>query len=205
MLQMRVVLGRFEGLHIADIDKGRAMRGLGAVLGRIDLAQSQRVDAQLAGQFVDAAFDPKRRDRRARRRDRPPPWAGSTRRRSRLMLTFGRSYMAKPHMQPGPTGEPGNAPAWNFNTSLRGDDVAILFGAELDSMTAARSWTGAAKHLFAAHHHLDRPPRFFRQGERHGLEIDQRLAAEPAADLGRHRADIGDVGAEQFGAIGADQ
>ena len=35
-------------------------------------------------------------------------------------------------------------------------------------------------------------------------QIDQRLAAEPAADLGRGDADIGDVDAEQFCAIGAD-
>src|SRR5215475_7584683 len=61
--QLRV---RFRGLdrfHIADIVPGRAVRGLAAVLGAVDLTYFERVDAELACELVDAAFDPERADR----------------------------------------------------------------------------------------------------------------------------------------------
>jgi hypothetical protein len=46
-------------------------------------------------------------------------------------------------------------------------------------------------------------PGLARQRQSHRFEIDQRFAAEPAADLGRGDADIGNVNARQFRAIGA--
>ncbi len=54
---MRMVFGRGDGFGIADIDVGRPVRRLGAVLGGILLTQLQRVDPQLAGELVEAAFD----------------------------------------------------------------------------------------------------------------------------------------------------
>ena len=54
------VLGRpggFQRLLIADIDPGRTVRRLGALLGTVDLAQFERLDLQLMRQLVDAAFD----------------------------------------------------------------------------------------------------------------------------------------------------
>ncbi len=106
-------------------------------------------------------------------------------------------------MQPGPTGEPGKAPAWYLSTTSPAVSVPSFLAPSLTSTTAPAAGTGAAEDFLAAHHHLDRPARLFGQRERDGLEIDQRLAAEPAADLGRDRADIGDVDAEQFRAIRA--
>ena len=81
---------------------------------------------------------------------------------------------------------------------------AVLLGAELHLDDAARGRAGGAEHLLAAHHHLDRTAGLLRQRQRHRLEVDEGLAAEAAADLGRDRADIGDVDAEQLGAVGAD-
>src|SRR6516162_5212297 len=63
--QLRVRFRGLDGLHIADVVPGRAVRRFGAVLGAVDLAHLERVDAELAGQLVDAAFDPERADRRA--------------------------------------------------------------------------------------------------------------------------------------------
>src|SRR5205807_9687055 len=60
-LQWRVEVlasaGRLQRLLVPDIDPGRAVRRLGALLGAVDLAQFERIDAELAGELVDAAFD----------------------------------------------------------------------------------------------------------------------------------------------------
>ncbi len=57
LLQMRMVLGGLDGLRIADVLPGRAVHRLDAVLRRVLLAQRQRVDAELVGQFVETALD----------------------------------------------------------------------------------------------------------------------------------------------------
>src|SRR5205807_4626283 len=64
-LHVRVVLGRFGRLLIADIGPGRPVRRLGAFLGGVDLAQAQRFDLQLLRQLVHAALDAVGRVRRA--------------------------------------------------------------------------------------------------------------------------------------------
>src|SRR6516162_8368266 len=94
------------------------------------------------------------------------------------------SYIAKAHMQPGPTGEPGKAPAWYLSTASAAVSVPSFLAPSLTSMTAPPA--GHARH---------------RQGQR--FEVDQCFAAKATADLGRDRADLRDVDAEQFGAIGA--
>src|SRR5205823_7830556 len=65
--QVRMVLRYFDGLQIADIGPGRPVRRLGAVLGGVHLAQTHRVDVQLASQLIHAALSAERRIRRARR------------------------------------------------------------------------------------------------------------------------------------------
>jgi hypothetical protein len=54
-----------------------------------------------------------------------------------------------------------------------------------------------------ARNHFDRSARFLRQHVGERFEIDDRLAAEAAADLGRDRADAGDVGAADARGVGA--
>src|SRR6478735_9197235 len=108
------------------------------------------------------------------------------------MCTFGRSYIANAHMQPGCTGEPGKAPAWYFSTSSAATMVPSLLAPSLTSMTPPDVGPVPREHLFAGHHDLDRPTRLARQSQRHRLDVDERLAAEPAADLSRDDADVGD-------------
>ncbi len=48
---------RLQGLLIADIDPGRTVRRLGALLGAVDLAQFERIDPELAGELINTAFD----------------------------------------------------------------------------------------------------------------------------------------------------
>ncbi len=93
-----------------------------------------------------------------------------------------------------------------FQHLLGGDDACRRFLAPIfTSMTAPEVGPVAAEHLLAAHHHLDRPAGLLRQRERHRLQIDQRLAAEAAADLGRDRRGCSTMSsAEQLGAVGAD-
>ena len=155
------------------------------------------------GQLVEAALDAPGRIRRARRavgRDLGPVAddvvAGDL--GVRDVVHRKRAHAA------GPDRRARKGAGLVFQRQLAGGQGAVLFGAELDLDHRTGSRAGAAEHLLAAHHHLDRTPGLFRQRQRHRLQIDQRLAAEPAADLGRDRADVGDVDAEQFGAIGAD-
>ena len=49
---------------------------------------------------------------------------------------FGRSYIAKPHMQPGWIGEPGKAPAWYFSTCFAATMVPSFLAPSFTSMVA---------------------------------------------------------------------
>ena len=106
-------------------------------------------------------------------------------------------------MQPGPDRRAREGAGLVLEHDLAGGQRAVPLGAELDLDDGARRRAGAAEHLLAAHHHLDRPAGLLRQGQGDGLEIDEGFATEAAADLGRDRADVGDVDAEELGAIGA--
>ena len=86
---------------------------------------------------------------------------------------------------------------------MRRDDVTVPLGAELDFDNGAGGRPGGAEHLLAAHLDLDRPPRFLRQHVGERFEVDDRLAAKAAADLGRDGANIGDVGAADARGVGA--
>ncbi len=178
------------------------MRRLGAVLGGIDVAQLERFDLQFARQLVHAALDAEGRVGRA---------GGAV---GRNLRAVGHDVIADDadmreivhrkaaHARRADRRARERA-GLELDEQLGGDDTPVLFGAQLDLDDAAGGRAGAAEHLLAAHHDLDRAARLLRQRQCHRLEIDQRLAAEAAADLGRHRADVGDVDAEQLGAIGA--
>ena len=202
VLRCSCALRGFERLLIADIDPGRSVRCLGAVLGPVHLAQPQRVDLELARQLVHAAFDRERADRRARCAvgGNFGPVAQNV-----VADRFGVRQVVDR--------EPANAALLDrralecarlvFEHGLRGGDMAVLLGAELDFDDGARGRSGRPEYLFAAHHDLDRPARFLRQHIGDRLEIDDRLAAKAAADLGRDRADIGDVGADDARGVAA--
>ena len=119
------------------------------------------------------------------------------------MVTFLRSYRRKPPCSPVRTGEPAKAPAWIFERRLGGGDGAVLLGADLDLDCARPRSVRSPEHFLAGHHHLHRTAAFLRERQRHRLEIDQRLAAEAAADLRRGHADVGHVDPQQLRDIGA--
>ncbi len=179
------------------------MRRLPAILGAVDLAHTQRIDLQRVREFVDAAFDAERADRRTRRAvggNLGPVGQDVIADRQRIRKVVDRhpTDAALLHRRAG------ERAGLVFENALRGGDVAVLLRADLDFDDGAGSGPGGAEHLLAAHHHLDRPARFFRQHVGERFEIDDRLAAEPAADLGRDRADIGDIGTAEARGVGAD-
>ena len=53
-----------------------------------------------------------------------------------MTSTFGMSYIAKPHMQPGWIGEPGKAPAWYFSTCFAATIVPSFLAPIFTSMVA---------------------------------------------------------------------
>ena len=107
--------------------------------------------------------------------------------------------MANAAMQPGADRRAGEGAGLVFERRLGGGDRAVLLGADLD-LDCARPrsgrWRGTPPRgvitIFTGR------PALLRQRERHRLEIDQRLAAEAAADLRRGHADVGDVDPQQL-------
>src|SRR6516164_3026359 len=179
------------------------MRRFGAVLGAVDLPHSERVDTELASQLVDAAFDRKRADRSTRR-----PVGRDLRAIAKYIVAdrFGvRQIIDRKSADAALL----DRRAWErarlvFEHGLRSSNAAVLLGAELDLDDGGRSRSGRPEHLLAAHHDLDGPARLLRQHVGDRLEIDDRLAAEAATDLGRNRADVGDVAAADPRGVGAD-
>ena len=89
---------------------------------------------------------------------------------------------------PGRPASPGRRPPRTPATASAATMRAVLLGADLDPDVRARGRAGGAEHLLAGHHHLHRPAGLLRQRERQRLEVDDGLAAEAAADLGRRDA-----------------
>src|SRR3984957_17715040 len=81
--------------------------------------------------------------------------------------------------------------------------MTIPLGTELDFDNGTRGRASGAEHLFAAHHDLDRSPRFLRQHIGKRLEADDRFATKAAADLGRDGTDIRDISAADACVLGA--
>ena len=195
-------VGRLDRLLIADIDPGRAVHRLAAVAGAVDLAHRERVDAELTGEFVDAALDRKGGDRRPRRpigcdlrSVAQDVVAGHDRVRQVVDREAAHAALVDRRTRKGA--------GLVFQNRLHGGDMAILLGAELDFNDRARGRPRRAEHLVPAHNDLDRPAGLLRQQIGDRFEIDDRLAAKPAADLGRDRPDAGNVGAADARGVGA--
>jgi len=52
-----------------------------------------------------------------------------------VIFAFGASYIASAHMQPGPTGEPGKAPAWYFRVISAAVNLPSFLAPSLTSTT----------------------------------------------------------------------
>ncbi len=200
---MGVVFGRLQRFPISDIVEGRPIGRLDPVPHPVQLAQGDGVHAQLAGQLVDRALHAKGRDRRAGRAiggylravgDHVP--AGD----AEILQVIDRQggHRARAHRRAG------KGAGLVFQLDLGRGDAAVLGGAQLDLDHGARGGAGGLEHLFAAHDHLHRRAALAREGQGHRLQIDRGLAAETPADLGRGHADVGDLQAQDLGAIGAD-
>ena len=192
-----------DGVGVADVLPGRTVHRLDPVFGRVLLAQRQGIDAELTRQLVEAAFDAPGRIRRAGRavgRDLRPVAdhvvAGDL--GVRQVVHGKGAHAAGPHRRAR------KGPRLIFERDFAGGQPPVPLGAEPDLDDRTRRRPGGAEHFLAAHHHLDRPPGLLGQGQGHGFQIDERLAAEAAADLGRNRPDVRDVDGQKLGAIGAD-
>ena len=190
-------------LLVADHREDRAVRGLGALLGGILQAQLDRIHAELLGQLIHHALDREGADRRARRavgRDLGAVGDDVEALREHVRDVVGREGAAR-----GAADRRARERArLQVPGALAGDDRAVLLGADLDGARRARGRARGAHHLLARHHHLDRPARLPGQHQRDRLEIDDGLAAEPAADLGRDRPDVALRDARHQRAHGAD-
>ena len=149
--------------------------------------QLQRVHADLLARTCRARSRPRRRRSASPARDRPPTSAGCTRRRSRPRAAFGMSYGAKAHRQPFITGEPGKAPAWNLKmpsaaTILPSFVTPIL--THIDEPEVGPVALNTSSRLIMQ---PDRQAGLLRQQRGDRLQVDDGLAAEAAADLGRDR------------------
>ena len=87
-------------------------------------------------------------------------------------------------------GRAGKRPGLEREGEFRGGDTALVVGPDPGPDVRARRRTGRTQHFAAGHDHLDRTPCLLRQQQRHRLQIDGRLAAEPPTDLGRHDLDV---------------
>ena len=199
---MLVRLRRLDRLQIADIGPGRAVRRLGAILCRVDLAQLERIDLQLMSQLVEAALRTERRVRRAGR-----AVGGDLRPVRHDIVADDVDVRDVVHREAAHAGRSDRrareGPGLQLDDEFGRHQLSVLLGAELDLIDAASGRAAGAEYLLATHHELDRAPGLLRQRQRDRFQINERLAAEPAADLGRDRADIGHVDAEQLGAVGA--
>src|SRR5580704_8127594 len=186
--ELRMRLGGLYGLHVADVVPGRAVRRLGTVFGAVDLAHFERVDAELARQLVDAAFDPERADRRAR-----GPVGGNLGAIAKNVvadrLGVGQVVDRKSADAALLDRRTRKRPRLVFEHGLGSGDPAVLFGAHLDFDDGARGRPGRPENLFSVHHNLDGPTRLLRQHVGDRFQIDDSLAAKAAADLGGDRTD----------------
>src|SRR5262249_43569709 len=138
------------------------------VLGRILLAQHQRVDAELIGQLIETALDAIRRVRRAGSAIGRDLWAIAD------DIVAGDLGVWDVVHRKGAHAARAHRPAWEgaglvFQHRFGRGYPTVLLGAEpdLDDRTGGRP--GAAEDLLTAHHHLDRPSGFTRHCQGQGL------------------------------------
>ena len=190
--------GCLQRFLIADARERRSVGRLGSLLGRILLAQHERVHLQSACQLIERGFNRERTDRRAWRT------IGCN------LGPVGHDVVADDRHIGDVVGcqsashRPANGRA-RERAGLQsvgrrhGSDLAVLGGTDLDRARRSRRRTRGAKHLLAGHHHLDRATAHARQDQCHWFQIDDGLAAEPAADLGRDRAHVAELQPGQLG------
>ena len=192
-LELRLIMRmRFHGLQRLDegavADRG-AIDGLRAVLHGVEDAQIDGVHLELAGQIVDRALDGEGRHRRAGRtigRDLGPvaDHVIADQREVLDVVAGKRRHAAEIDRR---TGErAGLVSQGHFG---RGD-LAVLRRGQPDIHGGARRRSRGEEDFLAGHNQLHRPPAFARKRQRHGLEINGRLAAKAAADLGGDHFDV---------------
>ena len=171
--------------------------------GRVLAAQFERVHADLLGQHVDDALDREGRDRRPRRaiggRFRPVADDVVADRVGVLDRIGRKGAQARVHHRRAREGA-----GLELEDALGGGDLAVLRDAHLDPHRRTRGRAGGLEHLVAGHRDLHRAAGFLRQQRRDRLQIDDGLAAEPAADLGRGAAYVADRLVQQLGGQRAD-
>ena len=149
---------------VADAREDRAVRGLGALLGGVLQAEVERIHLQRFGEFVEHAFDGVGADRRARRAiGRDLGAVGDdvvAHRRARSGCRRARSAARGAADRRAREGA-----GLQIEGALRGDDLAVLRGADLDRALRARGRAGRAEHFLARHHHLHRAAGLLRQHE----------------------------------------
>jgi hypothetical protein len=165
------------------------MRGLCPLLCGILQPQLQRIHLQRFGEFIEHALDRVGADRRAWRaigRDLGAVGEHVEADRQHVRDIVGRKAAADRAADR----RTGQRAGLQIKRALRGNDSAVLFGADFDRALGARGRARRPHHLFAGHHHLDRAAGFFRKQGRQRLEIDDGLAAETAANFSWNGADI---------------
>ena len=195
---MRVSERRLQGLLVAHAPERRPVRGLGALLGGILLAQHERVHFQGLGQLVERALNGEGPDRRPGR-----PIGGNLGPVGAHVVAHdvhvGDVVGRKGATHCAANGRAGERAGLQIVGGPDGGDPAVLGGADLDRARRAGRGAGGAEHLIARHHHLHRAAGLLGQDQRHRLQIDDGLAAEAAADLGRDGADVAQLDARQLG------
>ena len=178
-----MLLRRLDALDIAHSAVCRPISRNGALLRRILHAEIERIHADRLGDLIEHALGGEGSDRCSRPaiscRFRPVADHVDTERMN-VLDVVGRERA---------TGGAADRRPWErtslqLEQPLRRRDRAVFLGADLDGARRTRRRPGCPEHFFARHRHLDRPPGLLRQDQRQRLEINDRLAAEPAADLG---------------------
>ena len=180
---------RLDGFQITDAFELRA-RGLRrAFLGAVQPPQCERVQPEAFGNLVQQGFD-----RQGRVRG-PGRAVGA-----RLGLIDHHVVAVDPKVlqvvrrqhrhAAGGHGRAGERSGLERQFKLGCGDAALAVGPDLGPDMRARRRPGRAQHFATRHDHLDRPPGLLRQQQSQRLQINGGLAAEAAADLGRHDLDV---------------
>ena len=157
-------------------------------------SQFDRVHAELACDVVDDRLDGKGGVRGRRR-----AIGGGLRRvgehAPRLELEVG-ELVARHRHRTDHAGEVAVGTDLVRHPAVDGGELTVAGGTDLDAELGAGRRARRAKHLFAAHHQLDRTAGLLAQAGGNRFEVHRGLPAEAAADLGRRDLDPAGLPAE---------